>query len=270
LANKTENIINYNINRFLKCVLDLDDEFINSNRGDLKYMGYWFINNDTRESDLSNNTPEKKQLIIYSNIIQNIYSTLAATKSTVPDYFFLFEKTDLFINFPIEYDYAQDNLSVFKYYSNNPIWCTDENGNIYNIYKFKCRDFYYNTIKAKNGIFDNNYLDQKNRTIFITNSYKQLGKDKESNIFTMCIEFYDPISQGNAYACADVFQDDLKFSFDNFNAKLVGYYLITSIGFNNAFYFPQMNSSIRTPAENIFNWDRSFFLGEKMHFINNI
>ena len=270
LANKTEDITTYTINRFLQCVLDLDDDFLKENKNDLKYMGYWFIGNDTRESDLSNDSPEKLQLIIYSNIIQNVYSTLAATKSTVPDYFFLFEKTDLFINFPIEYDYSEDNLSVFKYYANNPIWCTDENGNIYTIYKFRCRDFYYNTLKAKNGIFDNNYLDQKNRTIFITNSYKQLGNDKESNIFTMCIEFYDPISQGNAYACADVYQDDLKFSFDNFNAKLVGYYLITSIGFNNVFYFPQMNNSIRTPAENIFNWERSFYLGEKMNFINNI
>ena len=270
LANRIDEISNYNINEFLKCVYDLDKDFLKKNLEKLKYMAYWFINNNITEKDLENDSPEKLQLIVYSNIIQNIYSTLAATKSSVPNYFFLFDKTDLFINFPIEYDYKENNLNIFDNYTNNPVWCSDENGNVYNVYKFKCRDFYYNCIKAKSGVFDNNYLDQPDRTIYITNSYKQLGDVQDYNIFTMCIEFNDPISKGNGYACADVFQDDLKFSFDNFNAKLVGYFLVTAIGFNNVFYYPQMNNSVRTPAENIFRWDRKFYLGEKINFINNI
>ena len=270
LANKTNEITDYTINQFLKCVLDLDDNFLSENQNDLKYMGYWFISNDIREDNLTNNSPEKLQLIVYSNVIQNIYSTLEATKSSVPNYYLVFEKTNLFINFPVEYDYKEDNLKIFSNYTKNPIWCTDKNGEVYKTYKFKCRDYYNNCQKAKKGIFDINYLDQSYRTIYITNSNKHLGIQGNSNVFTMCIEFYDSISKGNGYACTDIYQDDLKFSFDNFNSKLVGYYLITSVGFNNMFYYPQSNNTIKTPAESIFRWDRNFYLGEKINFINNV
>lgn len=88
LANRTSDINSYKINKFLKCILDVDEEYIENNRNDLKYTGFWFRDNNTRESTLDNNSPEKLQLIVYSNIIQNVYSTLAATKSSVADYIF--------------------------------------------------------------------------------------------------------------------------------------------------------------------------------------
>ena len=270
LANRTSDINSYKINKFLKCLLDVDEEYLENNKNDLKYTGFWFRDNNTRESTLDNNSPEKLQLIVYSNIIQNVYSTLAATKSSVADYIFFFENTDILISFPIEYYYNMNYLNIFQNYTNNPAWCCDNNGEVYNIYKFKCRDFYNNIKKAKQGIFDYNIDGLKSRTIFITNSYKQLGQKDSINIFTMCIEFYDQISQGSGYSCADIFQEDLIFSFDNFNSKLVGYYLITSVGFNNAFYYPQMSDFAKTPTENIFRWDRKFYLEEKTYFTNHI
>ena len=270
LANRTSDINSYKINKFLKCLLDVDEEYLENNKNDLKYTGFWFRDNNTRESTLDNNSPEKLQLIVYSNIIQNVFSTLAATKSSVADYIFFFENTDILISFPIEYYYNMNYLNIFQNYTNNPAWCCDNNGEVYNIYKFKCRDFYNNIKKAKQGIFDYNIDGLKSRTIFITNSYKQLGQKDSINIFTMCIEFYDQISQGSGYSCADIFQEDLIFSFDNFNSKLVGYYLITSVGFNNAFYYPQMSDFAKTPTENIFRWDRKFYLEEKTHFTNHI
>ena len=270
LANRTSDINSYKINKFLKCLLDVDEEYLENNKNDLKYTGFWFRDNNTRESTLDNNSPEKLQLIVYSNIIQNVFSTLAATKSSVADYIFFFENTDILISFPIEYYYNMNYLNIFQNYTNNPAWCCDNNGEVYNIYKFKCRDFYNNIKKAKQGIFDYNIDGLKSRTIFITNSYKQLGQKDSINIFTMCIEFYDQISQGSGYSCADIFQEDLIFSFDNFNSKLVGYYLITSVGFNNAFYYPQMSDFAKTPTENIFRWDRKFYLEEKTYFTNHI
>ena len=187
LANRTNDITNYKINNFLKCVLDLDEEYLENNKDNLKYTGFWFKDNDTRESNLTNNSPEKLQLIVYSNIIQNVYSTLAATKSSVADYIFFFENTDIFISFPIEYYYNMNYIRIFQNYSFNPAWCCDNYGEVYKIYKFKCRDYYANIKKAKQGIFDYNIDGLDSRTIFITNSYKQLGDKDSINVFTMCI-----------------------------------------------------------------------------------
>ena len=52
LANKTGDITNFNINQFLKCALDLDDDFLAINKNNLRYMGYWFIDKNIHESDL--------------------------------------------------------------------------------------------------------------------------------------------------------------------------------------------------------------------------
>ena len=271
LANRTKEITNYKINDYLKCLLDIDKDFLDNNKNYLKYIGFWFKDNETRTKDLENNTTERLQLIIYSNIIQNVYSTLAATKSTVYSYFFIFQNTEIVISFPLEYNYKINNINSFTNYSFNPSWCCDYNGEIYKIYKFKCRDFFTNIQKAKMGVFDYNFNELKeNRTIYITNSYKQIGNENSSNIFNMCIEFYDPVSKGPGYACSDVNQDDLIFSFDNFNSKLVGYYLITSVGFNNVFYYPLKSENARSPTENIFRWDRKFYLEEKTYFMNHI
>ena len=271
LANKIENINleNYKLNDYLKCVLDVDDNFNATYNKKIKYIGYWFKDENTTEESLDDNSMEKKQLIIYSNILQNFYSTLAVTKSTVHSYFFIFPKTDLLVGFPLEYDLNSGFIFEYTNFPNNPVWCCNNKGEIYKIYKFKCRDYYNNIIKAKKGIFDYNYKDI-NRTIFITSSYRQFGFLHSDWVFNLCIEFNDPISKDISYACADVLGNDLVFSFDNFNSKLAGYYLITSIGFNKVFYFPQTEEDSKTPTENIFRWDRKFYLEEKTHFMNHI
>ena len=270
LSNRTKDLTNQKINDYLKCLLDIDDEFILKNRKNFKYVGFWFIDNNTTFESLEDDSFTKLQLIVFSNIIQNVYTTLEATNTLVPYFYFMFDKTDLFINFPIEYDYLLNNLNVYTNFEDNPSWCTDSNGKIYKTYKFKCREFYLNFQKSKQKKFDINFSDQENKTIHLTNPYKDLGQDNNPNIFTMCIDFYDPISNGIAYACADVYQDNLLFSFDNFNSKLVGYFLISLVGLNKVFYFPQLDDFSRTPAENIFRWDRKFYLKEKTDFINNV
>ena len=272
LANKTEDIIDYKINEYLKCLLDLDEDFLRQNEKYLKYMAFWFLDNNTKEENLSNNDTIKLQLIAYSNILQNVYSTLASTKSSVEAYTFFFEKSDLVINFPIDYYYSHNFLELFRMFTINPPWCLDSEGKPLRIYKFKCRDIYIWTTKAKSGVFDLNYLDLKNRTIYITNTYKQMGiMENGTSVFSLIIEFDDPISGGKGYAIADINQEDLLFALDNFNTKIAGYYLITSVGFNNVFYYPQMDFvSSKTPTENIFRWDRKFYLQEKTYFINNI
>ena len=85
LANRTSDINSYKINKFLKCLLDVDEEYLENNKNDLKYTGFWFRDNNTRESTLDNNSPEKLQLIVYSNIIQNVYSKLIDFRDNISD-----------------------------------------------------------------------------------------------------------------------------------------------------------------------------------------
>ena len=271
LANRIGDITNYEMNKYLKSYIDLTDEFLEENKNDLKYMALWKKDSITNTNDLENNSPEKLQLIIYSNIIQNIYASMAATKSIADIYYFIFQNTEIIIDFPIEYYYKNDFLKGLGNFTNNPTWCCDMNGKILEDYRFKCRDYFNDILKCNTIFFDYNYENLKeNRTIFITNSYKQFGKENTWYIFTMCIGFVDPISNGPAYACCDVSQDDLIYSFDNFNSKLVGYFLISSVGFNKLFYYPQNTGDSKTPTENIFRWDRKFYLEEKTYFKNHI
>ena len=266
LANQTDQIISNETNDFLKN----PDEIVCQNISNLTYKSLWFINSSTTlTSNLSDIA--KKQLKAYSNTIQNVHATFEATKNTIEMIYLFFEKTDLFISFPLSYFCFNNYMDIFREYKNNPKWCRNSNGTVFREYYFKCRDVYQNVKKAQAGLFDNNKSNFKDRTIYATNSYKQLGfEDNYTKIFTFGIQFDDPISGGLAYYMADVHLDDLALSFDNFNSKLSGYFLITSVGFNNVFYFPQMSHSIATPSEYIFSSNKSFYLEEKIYFMNNI
>ena len=91
-----------------------------------------------------------------------------------------------------------------------------------------------------------------------------------SNVFTICVQFDEPISGGKAYVCADIGQDSLIFNFDNINNKLNGYFLVVPVGFNKIFYFPQSMEYANTPMENIFGNNKNFFLEEKVYFLNHV
>ena len=271
MANKTDEIIDYRINDFMVCTLDLGPNFIKDNIDNLKFMGLWFVDHKTNQNSLQNDNPIRLQLIAFSNILPNVYSTLMATKLIVPSFSYYFEKTDLLISFPLDYHIQSGNANYFRKIAKNPSWCLDSQGKPFVTYKFKCGEAYNSMLKAKKGVFDVNHLDLKERTIFVTNSHKQDKTNFESKtIFSLYIEFNDPISGGLGYAIADIYQEDLLFAFENFNSQLSGYYLITSVGYNQVFYYPKMGNNAKTPAEHIFRWDRNFYLQEKIHFINNI
>ena len=68
----------------------------------------------------------------------------------------------------------QDNKE-FRYYIHSFVYnnhlCSNEDGEVYNIYVLRCRDFYKNIQKSKTDIFNNNRADNNNRTIFDTDFY---------------------------------------------------------------------------------------------------
>ena len=141
----------------------------------------------------------------------------------------------------------------------------NENGENYDVYKMKCLGFFKTMLKSKTGAFDNNYLLSQNKTILINNFFYTVLVDV-SNELRLCIEFDDPITKGKGYACLDSNYNDLVFALNGLNSNIKGYFFISNVGFNNAFFFPLSTSSGRIPTEYIFRWDFDFVLDEKVNF----
>ena len=126
-------------------------------------------------------------------------------------------------------------------------------------------------MKTKTNIYDKNNLSQ-NKTIFISNLYdpKEYDLDIGERLFTMCIEFDDPITKGKGYSCFNSFYTDLIEPLEDLNLKISGYFFVSNIGCSNLFYFPQGSSIPKTSTEQIFNWDDNYILSEKTFFRDNI
>ena len=143
-----------------------------------------------------------EQIKTFSNMMPNLYWTFSSSNSTASNYYFYFDKTELLVCYPLIYFHKIDLINAIMNFTNNPVWCTDDKGDVHLIYKLKCRDFYSNIQKSKTDIFDYNYNKEINRTIFVTEFYYQSGKEG-GNVYTVCIQFNYPINGQDAYACAD-------------------------------------------------------------------
>ena len=201
----------------------------------------WFINNEKVNISLLTNET-KKQLYTLSLMIPSMNSVIHSSNDILKNIYFIFDKTDLYSTFPFIYQLSSGFLDIFDNSINNPAWCTDEKGETITYYKFKCRTFYKDVMDAQKHFFDYNIENQKDRKIFITSPYPQFSVSGSESVFTMCIKFNDEISGGDGYACGDSEDHTLFFSFDMFNEKLLGYVSVSSVGFNQAFYFPQIMS----------------------------
>ena len=272
LANKLK-ANNTNLDRkineeFLVSVLDLN-ETLNETFNQSYNMAYWILDLETNLEKLKPGSIEENQLIAFSKMMQNVYSVFYSANYTGTNFYFYFESNELYISFPLIYDIKNEFIKEITNYTTNPVWCTDEKGDVYTYYKMKCRGFYDNIKKAKSDVFDINYKDNENRTFFVTEFYTQVALGLEI-VFTICIEFTDPLSNKLAYLCADINSNDLNYNFDNINTKLSGYFFVNSVGFSHSFYYPGGQEESLTITENIFPFDKAFFLEEKTYFYNNI
>ena len=255
---------------YLECALNVDKEYCKKNSNKTPNMAVWVIDAETTEKNLEDSKKKvKQQLISYSHMIHNLDSTYEVNKPNIIRYYFYFEETELYITYPLSIECESDFVFELKNFTNKTGSCVDEKGKIYDIYKMKCDYFYKNIQKSLTKAFDNNYLSNQNRTIFVTNFYRDVDDTSERK-FTMCIKFDDPITKGKGYACANEFNDDMVASLENLNSNLLGYFFISNVGFNNVFYFPQGPVSPKTSTENIYNWDINYSLEEKTYFYNEI
>ena len=259
-------------NNNLICALDIDEDFCENNLEETATLAVWLLDSDTNEENLDlddSKNDVKLQLIAYTNIIENIAASFEATKPNALSYYFYFVKTELYISYPLLTDCEDEFALEMTDYSYESALCVNDEGEFFDIYKIKCEAFFLNIQKSKTSIYDNNYLSNQNRTIFITNFYNE-ADDNSTREYTMCIEFDDPITKEKGYLCTDVSNSDMVLTLENLNSNLLGYFFISNVGFNNVFYFPQGTISPRTSTEDIFGWDLKYSLEEKAYFYNTI
>ena len=245
--------------------INLKSKYSDNLRNETDFYASWFVDQYTTGKNLSNkNSNLYKHVLIYSYLIQSIYSFRTSLSDLVGGIHFYFESSNCLISFP----YNQ-NL-ILNESIQNPPWCTDENGNLYTIFNFKCY-FAYELIQlANDNIFDMNNEDQLHRKIYIFNAMKKDTAYFRLN-YVMCIKFNDSLSGHDAYICADIYKEKLFNIFEDFNRLLKGYFVITSVGFKTLFYHPLMaKEPYNTISELLYKWTKTFYLTEKMDFFKNV
>ena len=258
-------------NYFLKCLLTLDPDICYYGKELISRMAFWLLDDETIDENLDEKEDAKLQLIAYSNIIPNVNSIYESSQPNVFAYFFYFEKTELYISFPILDGCYQYYIYFMTYPYYEEEGCFDDNGYPHQVFRLKCEKYFINIMKSKTNSFDNNYLSQ-NKSIFISNFYtvKEYSSIIYERELTMCIEFDDPITRGKGYACVDAFYTDIIKFLENLNLKVDGYFFVSNIGFSNLFYFPQGTSTPKTSTEQIYQFSNSYKLHEKTYFRDNI
>ena len=235
------------------------------------FVSFWFVNNELKNINQTSKIM-KKQIYTFSLMTQSLISAINSNNDIIKVIYIVIEGTEMLLAYPFTYFNGNGFLESFSDYTGNPSWCTDEKGNIITYYNFRCRPFYRDILGAQKDTFDLNYNDLNNRRLFITAPYHQFGDNSTESVFTVCIKFNDIISNQTGYICGDSEDHNLFTSFDMFNDKLIGYAAVTSVGLNEAFYFPQILSGqyTKTLGEFIYRSDNDYFLEEKRDFLNII
>ena len=263
------------LNDYLVSAIDVtsDENFCWDYFFESEYMGVWVLDENSTNENIYLDDSKKEarlQITAYSNTIPNTDSIFIIGYPYVYPYFFYFEKTELYITFPLShqcdtgYIYELTDSSFYHFTS-----CLTEKGEYQPVFKMRCENFFINMLKSKTNVFDNNYLSNQNRTIFINNYYYTSYIDSLQDLM-MCIKFDDPITNGNAYACLEALYNNITTCLDELNSKLKGYFLISNVGANYVFYYPFLTTTGKIPTEYIFGWDLDYKLEEKVNFYYHI
>ena len=154
MANKTKDKdideLIYNEKNF-KVVYDFNKDFNKKNEENLTYMGFWYIDDSIEHFDNINDNRTKKQIISFNHILHNLYSTSVslAKNNSIYKFYYYFEDTNLLFSFPVSYEYSYGYLDIYRNFDQNTGWCNKENGQRYNIYIVKCREFYRNITRCR-------------------------------------------------------------------------------------------------------------------------
>ena len=234
-------------------------------------MAVWLLDSYATNANIGNiNKIAELQLIAFSHLVVNLDTVFQISSPKTYSYFFYFEETELYITYPLALECDTLNVFDLPYFPYSELYkCLDENGFFYEPYRIKCENFFKGMMKSKTKTFDNNYLSNQNRKIFL-NSFRSTLFVDDDQLYCMCIEFDDPITNGKGYGCVKTIYDELVEPLDNLNKDIKGYFFVSNIGLNNVFYYPYSTSSDKVSSEYIFNWNSNYAVDEKEDFYNVI
>ena len=111
--NVTIDIENIN-DTFFKAAYDL---YVNKTFSDEIYniselMALWFLDKKTNLNDTKNNIELRRQLKCFSTMMSNIYSTFTSINSNSSNFYFIFDKIELFVAFPLDYFFSINLLMM--------------------------------------------------------------------------------------------------------------------------------------------------------------
>jgi hypothetical protein len=241
-------------------------------------VAIWFIDQTNITVDILKQNSNKLaffQLSIIAQTIHFLYSIYTILNKSIDSVYFVFDNTDLFVNYPATEQ--EDFIQSMKFYDKNPNYCADEGGKIKTYYYYKCRDWY----------LDYQYFTQiqgnENKSYILIPPYNNINQDTyeynpNSFIFTLCKKFIDPIQkkmyniETYVLMCVDGYPNELFDVLDEMNIKFRGYFLVTDVNFVKPFYYPKILQKIRNVPLNDFefSWDEDYYLEEKINFTNKI
>ena len=97
---------------YFKSIVDLTPSFYEENMDNMDKIAYWIYGKVTNEDNLIPNSTLQKQLYSYSNVVPHLYTTYSSTQQSSFSYYFAFDATELFISFPLSYDYETKYIEV--------------------------------------------------------------------------------------------------------------------------------------------------------------
>ena len=136
LKSNENHILNTNLMKCLKNLTFFHCIFI---FGDPAKIAVWIQEDDLAQKNVQTKPDVNLELLAFSNILQNIDAVTEALTPNIYYFFFYFEKTELYISYPLRNLCTSGQFYRMKLsYASNKTQCIDDKGQYYKIYKLKC------------------------------------------------------------------------------------------------------------------------------------
>ncbi len=187
-------------------------------------------------------------------IIKAIYNTsLKNIHDAYDSIYFASDETNLFYEYPIKRGKQIDKgveinefVDQIPYYNNFKDFefyreCVNKKGTIPKYYYFQCRDWWIQLVSESN-----NYYNNHDEQILITNPYKFAGLEKYG--ITVCLRFsnneIDSSKKKLSAFCIDIDMTEIQNIFDKYNIILSGFFYILKVNSDYPVYYPYLNDTL--------------------------
>ena len=280
LLRKIENTTKFFSNNLYKDE-DIFNEYINNytininstNEEKNEFKAIWGTNEDSDSFDY-NYTNIKKELYSFSALIpmlNSMYKSTNLNEEYIEDIFIIMNKYELFFDFPLT------NVTIFKT-GGNRAFCFNELNNLYkkniNIperYDYHCQLWFSDSIN----------LQRISNTSYYISSPYYIQKTSKILISTICLnstKMSKTNETGDYYLiCINVRYQLIFNALELINHKLYGYFFVTRVFNQRAFYYPKSNTYVNNTQTYYFDnfnveefqLNDDYYLDELNEYINN-